>query len=83
MTKKYYEMIAGALWRSKPLAILNPKIDAVRQSVYDMCVHNIADVCAADNPKFDRARFLKACGVAMGADDSHAERKIAKRWENS
>lgn len=25
---------------------------------------NIASVCAADNPLFDRARFLKACGVA-------------------
>ena len=25
--------------------------------------HELADVCAKTNPRFDRARFLKACGV--------------------
>lgn len=64
MTRKDYVMIAAALWRSKPLAILNPRMDAVRQSVYEMAVRNIADALAADNAAFDRARFLKACGVS-------------------
>lgn len=74
MTEKDYVLIAGALWHSKPLAILNPKSDAMRQSVYEMCVRNIADALAMDNPRsgsaakrgkapFDRERFLKACGV--------------------
>jgi hypothetical protein len=64
MTKKDFELIAAALWRSKPLAILNPKADAVRQSVYEMCARNLADALATTNPRFDRARFLQACGVA-------------------
>ena len=25
--------------------------------------HELADVCTKTNPRFDRARFLKACGV--------------------
>lgn len=29
----------------------------------DSLVERIADALAADNPRFDRARFLKACGV--------------------
>lgn len=29
----------------------------------DECARNIADVMQADNPRFDRARFLKACGA--------------------
>lgn len=29
-----------------------------------VAARNIADVMQADNPRFDRDRFLKACGVA-------------------
>lgn len=32
---------------------------AQRQS----CASAFADACAQSNPRFDRARFLKACGV--------------------
>ena len=27
---------------------------------------DLADVLKADNPRFDRARFLKACGIGEG-----------------
>lgn len=29
----------------------------------EQIAQRIADVCAADNPRFDRDRFLIACGV--------------------
>ena len=64
MTRKDYILIAAALERSKPLPIANPKMDAVRRSVFEMAARNIADALAQDNPRFDRERFLKACGVA-------------------
>ena len=59
MTKKDYVRIAAALARSK---------DAFRGSdgmrvQWQEDVSVIADALADDNPKFDRARFLKACGV--------------------
>jgi hypothetical protein len=53
MTRKDYVMIADVLavawWAS---------MDQRRHIVYDL-----ADALGADNPRFDRARFLDACGV--------------------
>jgi len=62
MTKKDYEAIARALARqidAFPSAIENHAAHCARAQTCS----NIADHCAADNPRFDRARFLKACGV--------------------
>ncbi len=70
MTQTQFELIARTLWRSKPLAILNPQMDAVRQSVYEMCVRNLADALAPTNPRFDRAKFLAQCGVASVSRDT-------------
>ncbi len=58
MTKKDYELIAAALKLSA---------DTGFESHYPGIVnaaHAIADALAQDNPRFDRARFLKAAGVA-------------------
>ena len=53
MTRKDYVMIAETLatawWDS----------EYVKAGV----VHTLADTLEADNPRFDRARFLDACGV--------------------
>lgn len=69
MTRKDYEAIAAAIraehdaWR-----IEKPEDDAkMHQAASLTCgyiAQRIAEVMARDNRRFDRARFLKACGVA-------------------
>ena len=61
-TKKHYDYVAIAA-----------AIRRVQEDGYvgdDSCYGTIAEICkrladyfAAENPKFNRARFLKACGV--------------------
>ena len=55
MTRKDYEAIA--------VAIKNADRYDDGEQIASSIVHNIADVMARDNPRFDRARFLKAAGV--------------------
>jgi len=67
MTRKDYILIAARLKIAKA--------DAVRsedsRAAVDMCdgidlaAEHLADALATDNPRFDRERFLKACGVAQ------------------
>lgn len=55
LTKKYYVMIANAIKRAS---------DAPGYAERNAFVaHELADEFARDNARFDRARFLKACGV--------------------
>ena len=67
MTKKHFEALAAALkarntdWLSDgPMSN-----DYVRGAQHQLegDARAIADVCAQFSPRFDRARFLKACGV--------------------
>jgi hypothetical protein len=65
MTRKDYILIAAHL--------LAAKADALRtedsRAATDMCdgidlgAEHLADALARDNPRFDRAWFLTACGV--------------------
>lgn len=57
MTRKDYEAIAAALKNARGLPMRDhaASIGAAAQC--------IAEVMQRDNPRFDRARFLKACGV--------------------
>jgi len=58
MTRKDYVAIAAAINQAVPLYPSPAGANALR------CVSlEIADKMANDNPRFDRARFLKACGV--------------------
>lgn len=50
MTRKHFEMIA---------AIIKDCHDEPTWRV----AHRVADALAESNPRFDRARFLEACGV--------------------
>ena len=52
MTRKHYIAIAKAI---AELDLPKPNKAAVADT--------IADCCQADNPRFDRARFLAACGI--------------------
>lgn len=57
MTKKDYIAIARAISVSE-----RPNTSETRDSI-DELAKRLCSIFAADNPRFDRARFLKACGV--------------------
>ena len=73
MTRKDYELIAAAL-RSSRISIANgyPAAtndaeryrDAQRIAVHRAICHKLAESLGAENPRFDRARFLTATGCA-------------------
>jgi hypothetical protein len=58
MTRKDYILIAGAL---RTVRQANSTV-AHGLAIDDAALH-LATRLANDNPRFDRARFLKACGV--------------------
>lgn len=66
MTRKDYEKIAAILFpfahNSKDFP---DKTESDRGITYagKEIANRMADMLAADNPRFDRARFLRACGL--------------------
>lgn len=69
MSKKHYQAIARALYRNKPFgdgkqdrrdAAADREISAA-VGVWENVVADIIAVLAADNPRFDHARFIEAC----------------------
>jgi len=57
MTRKDYVAIAAAIKNA-------PWSDGMTEEFIESAIANaIADVFEQDNARFDRARFLKACGV--------------------
>lgn len=61
MTKKDFELIAGAISRVRHQ--YGTASDIVRLEHARRIAAELADALATTNPKFDRARFLAACGV--------------------
>jgi hypothetical protein len=59
MTKKDYELIAGVM-ANLSADFNNDGEDTVSLS---LVAQELADVLSTTNPRFDRARFLSACGV--------------------
>lgn len=65
MTKKDYEKIAKVL--AKRITVTGEFSRAYQNEVREQVKYvasDLADTFAEDNPKFDRERFLKACGVS-------------------
>lgn len=61
MTRKDYILIADALHQARAR-----QFQADRAQGFEAIAHAaeiLADVLARDNPRFDQARFLVACGV--------------------
>jgi hypothetical protein len=58
MSKKDYELIAGVLKQQYGNMVFRSGADA-----WSELVIQFATTLAANNPRFDRARFLKACGL--------------------
>ena len=59
MSKKDYQLIANAL-----LAVQHQY--GGNNGVITDVAHYLSDALASDNPRFNKATFLTACGVAVG-----------------
>lgn len=61
MSKRHYEAVAGAIYATREMICRDPSHNEVRNMLLADVAEWLADVLAADNPRFDRARFLEAC----------------------
>ena len=64
LSKKHYQAIADAFRESMPR---NPSSETVRYM--RNASRDIADTLEATNPRFDRVRFLDACGFYRSEHD--------------
>jgi hypothetical protein len=62
MTRKHFEAIAEAVAESQTFT--SCEAEGQRFRLADA----LADVCAAENGRFDRGRFLRACNVPEPED---------------
>ena len=77
MRKKDYELIANTLRYTRPVG------DVLVDHWQYTCL-SFADELQSDNPRFDRNKFLKACGVITGpTDEEMAEFKQITRSRRS
>lgn len=63
MTRKDYVAIAKALASARVSNFTDNPNRALYLNGIDNAAHRVADVMAVDNARFDRQRFLTACGV--------------------
>jgi hypothetical protein len=61
MTRKDYELIAKALNTQMEMSVLCEEEAGIYAVTNIAC--DLADTLVRENPRFDRARFLSACGV--------------------
>jgi hypothetical protein len=73
MTKKDYELIAGSIKFSRTSGILTTEADEAMQILAD----DLSIQLANENPRFDRDKFLKACGLEEKCYDEHESGKYA------
>lgn len=65
MTRKHFEALAKLIANAERKLMRGDLIhDAAVTQTLDIIATDLADFCAAQNPRFDRARFLSACGLA-------------------
>lgn len=71
MTRKDYVALAAALKDAKPLST-RPQMrnlygaeDETPYTVWCASVYAVSDVLGRDNTRFDRERFLTACGAGL------------------
>lgn len=61
MTKKYYELVAGVLNAARTVRCSEER--TYRPAIVNEIALGLAREFAADNPRFDRERFMQACGL--------------------
>ncbi len=82
MTRKHFQQIADAMQSLRKFEAHDSELsETVAHAVrYSSVVDALAKVCAESNPKFDRNRFLGACGIGTPASDGGLKRDVkAKR----
>lgn len=65
MTKKNYIRIARAIADALQRENANPR------ATLNVLASRVADELALDNPRFDRPRFMRACGLITPLDQRH------------
>lgn len=68
MTKKHFQVLAANLRTLSTLLHTSQQ-----REVWRKCVENVADTCAESNPRFDRTRFLYACGCVSEDEQNQCE----------
>lgn len=64
MTKKDYITIAAAFWQANSdLGVMHGEDRDLGVQIVRSLAEATATAMAADNSRFDRAKFLRACGV--------------------
>jgi hypothetical protein len=63
LTKKHFESIAGVIDDARPAEGMPREWAAGCDSARQFITQRLADGFERENPRFDRARFLRACGV--------------------
>lgn len=63
MTRQHFKAIADALNEVRTTVVMTRNPLLAKHAALDAAAHNLADACAEFNPRFDRDKFLKACGV--------------------
>lgn len=63
MTRKDYELIASAIKRSHLTELDGHEETIIATAQHKTTAFSVARRLEMDNPRFDRDRFLKACGV--------------------
>jgi hypothetical protein len=82
MTKKHFNAIADAMRYMRKIEIddIEGSATGVRVVKFSSVVDALAGIMADSNPKFDRNRFLAACGIGTPASDGGLKRDVkAKR----
>jgi hypothetical protein len=64
MERRHFEMIARTLRDRRAKVQAQQAGESAATIALDTLAHDFADALAATNTRFDRERFLKACGVA-------------------
>lgn len=68
MTRKHFKAIAAAIASARRDTFENPSVEASAAArigasmAVSSIILELAAVCAAENPNFDRLRFIEACG---------------------
>ena len=63
MTKKHYEAIAAIIKSTYNNALLYEDTGTERSETLEITASRLADYFQTDNKNFNRAMFLKACGL--------------------
>ena len=66
MTKRHFERLAKALREQREcnFRAYTTKEREVADAVVDCLAQEIASICAQDNPRFDKKRFIQASAIA-------------------